>query len=83
MPPFTNPSITMGFKLQLLPWMKGFKFLPPLNELMNVQCTKSVTTVLIKKTEKLDTYSCSDIYQESTITCGLPLFSSHNIQLNY
>jgi hypothetical protein len=29
-PPFTNSSITMGFKLQLLPWMKGFKFILPL-----------------------------------------------------
>jgi hypothetical protein len=25
-PPFNNSSVLLGFKLQLLPWMKGFKF---------------------------------------------------------
>jgi hypothetical protein len=56
--PFTISSITTGFKLQLLPWMKGLKFIPPLYEFMNVQCTEPVTDVLVKKTEKLDTYDC-------------------------
>ena len=73
----------MGFKLQLLPWMKGFKFIPPINEFMNVHCTEPGTDVLVKKTKKLDTYGCSDFYPECTITHGLPLFGSHNIQLNY
>jgi hypothetical protein len=82
-PPFTNSSLTMGFKLQLLPWMKGFKFIPPLNELINVHCTEPVTDVLVKEKEKLDKYGCSDFYQEQTITRRLPPFGSYNIQLNY
>jgi len=72
-PPFTNTSVTMGFKLQLLPWMKGFKFIPPINEFMNVHCTEPGTDVLVKKTEKLDTYGCSDFYLECTVTRSLPL----------
>ena len=71
------------FKLQLCPWMKGFKFILPLNEFTNVHCTKPVTDVLVKETEKLDTDGCSDFYQECTITCGLSLFGSYNVQLNY